>query len=133
MVRGGDWIIGQLGMHNAGALWLALCRVFRCHTGAIRLLWRRVRSQVVTRGGAAGDLLSSYSWVSLSPSNSITSERKEASYNWGGWGTKEPQTQSLAPPHSSFQNFSYHLTHKQKQEGTPSILGPPPFSPRSML
>lgn len=57
---------------------------------------------------------------------------KRFSYKWGGWGTKHPKTQSLGPPHS-FQNFSCHLTHRQKQEGTPSILSPPPFPPRLML
>lgn len=57
---------------------------------------------------------------------------KRFSYKWGGWGTKHPKARSLAPPHS-FQNFSCHLTHRQKQEGTPSILKPPPFPPRLML
>lgn len=57
---------------------------------------------------------------------------KRFSYKCGGWGTKHPKAQSLAPPHS-FQNFSCHLTHRQKWEGTPSILSPPPFPPRLMF
>lgn len=45
----------------------------------------------MTRGGAAGELLSSYSWGSLSPSNSITSECKEVFLQVGRVGYKTPQ------------------------------------------
>lgn len=82
----------------------------------------------MTGEGAAGQLLSSYSRVSLRPSIQLPRNGKRFTYKWEGWGTKHPQTQPLAPPHS-FQNFSCHLTHWQKQQGTPSILSSPPFPP----
>lgn len=82
----------------------------------------------MTGEGATGQLLSSYSRVSLRPSIQLPRNGKRFTYKWEGWGTKHPQTQPLAPPHS-FQNFSCLLTHRQKQQGTPSILSPPPFPP----
>lgn len=42
-------------------------------------------------GGGAGELLSSYSWVSLSPSNSISSECKGVFLQMGRVGYKTPQ------------------------------------------
>lgn len=56
---------------------LALSRVFRCYPGPEQLaLEESQESSWVTRGGAAGELLPSSPWVSLSPSNSVPSECK---------------------------------------------------------
>lgn len=138
MIRDGGWIMGQLGMQRAakqvssGWHW---CWGFCCHPGTDQLdlgesqeasdKWKEEEQQENFFPPIPGS-------VFLLPVQ-LPLKAKRYSYKWGGWGTKHPKTQSLAPPHSSFQNFSCHLTHRQKQEGTPLIAGPPPLAPRLRL
>lgn len=91
-------------------------------------VWRRVRSLAERQEEEQQRPASLLFLVSLSPSNSIPSECKRFACQWGGWGTTQPQTQSLAPPRCSFPNFPRHLTHQQKQgelPGSPALLPSP--------
>ena len=93
------------------------------------MVWRKVRRQMreMTGEGATGQLLSSYSQVSLRPSIQLPRNGKRFTYKWEGWGTNHPQTQPLAPP-LSCQNISCLLTHRRSNREHPpsSSLLPSP-------
>lgn len=131
MLRDGDWIIRQLGLHRAAKQiprgW-HLCRSPCCPLGAgqFGLEQSRETSEKWQEEQKENCFPPIPGTVFLPPIQFLLNV-KRFSCKWGGWGTKHPKTQSLAPPHSSFQNFSCYLTHSRSKREHPGSLALLPF------
>lgn len=111
MARDGEQLIERPGVHREAKQMLAPVKTLCSQLGTAEAALEE--SQDVRDKEQEEETEWLFSFASRTPSSPITCAWREGFLQVGRAGHRTLHAQALAPPQSSFQNFSCHSTHSQ--------------------